>query len=148
MCSSIMDCSTGQRYLFGLFKRPPRGWDSLRIINRAVGVVSIMLIILGGWTLALPLLWRRTPRLGWRRLLRQPGVAACVAALAGMAFATVIGGGVMVLRWWADGVTQLPNNWVRSSPLDATVVYAGTAVAAVWVSQAVAGCSAAHCGLD
>ena len=46
----------------------------------------------------------------------------------------------MVLRWWADGVTQLPNNWLRSSPLDATVVYAGTAVAAVWVSQAVAGC--------
>ena len=36
-------------------------------------------------------------------------------AITGMAFCAVVAGGAFLLRWWVDGLTQIPPNfWLRS----------------------------------
>src|SRR4051812_47633906 len=64
----------GQRYLFGLFDRRALGWSATRVIDQSSGVVSSLLVMFGGWTLALPVLRLRQPRPPRRRLIRQAGV--------------------------------------------------------------------------
>jgi hypothetical protein len=132
----------GQRYLFGMFDRRADWWTSTQVMNRAAGGVSSALLLFGGWTIALPVMWRRTPRPERRRLIRQPGVTACVAALTGMAFCALIALVSLAVRRLIDGQPQIPMSfWVmKSSPLDSAPIYAGISVAAIWTTQALAGC--------
>ena len=130
----------GQRYIFGLFDRPLGGWDSIRVIERVKGVFGFLLPLLGAWALALPVLRLRKPRPAWRRLNRQPGFTACIAALAGMAFCAGVAGLAVLLRWWVDGQTQLGSRfWYRTPVLDDLIIYAGVSVAGVWATQIVTG---------
>ena len=48
------------------------GLNTLQMISRVGGALSILLILVGGWTLVLPVLPLRKHRPQWRRLSRQP----------------------------------------------------------------------------
>ena len=136
MSWSITRLFRGQRYLFGLFERPAGGWDSLRLIERVKGVWGFLLPLFGGWTLVVPVLRLRQPRPAWRKLSRQPGMTACVAAMAGMAFCAGVAGFAVLLRWGIDGQTQFGSSfWYRTPVLDDIIIYAGVSVAAVWATQ-------------
>jgi hypothetical protein len=141
-CYLLLDNAlfSGQRYFFGLFGQPPGGWDSARVLDRAAAAVSALLLLFGGWTLALPVLRLRQPRPGWRRLNRQAGMTACIAAIAGMALCASIAGCAFLLHWWVDGTAQLPPNyWFRIPLFDDLVAATGLSVAVAWIIQALSG---------
>jgi hypothetical protein len=142
VCYLALDNSLfrGQRYLFGLFVTPKRGWVAAEVVNRATGITALMLPLFGGWSIALPLLQLWGPRLDRRRLERQPGLSACLAALTGLATSAGCLGIALALRGWVDGTTQFPPMfWAYSPALDNPVIFPGVSVAAVWVVQAVNG---------
>jgi hypothetical protein len=128
----------GQRFLFGLFEQTAGRWNSAMVVNRAAGVLALMLILFGGWTLALPIMLLRYPRPRWRRLNRQTGMSACVAAMAGMVICAAVASCGLILQLWVDGRAWLsPNSWNRF--FDGLIVYAGISVAAVWGTQVLTG---------
>src|SRR5262249_5075903 len=129
-----------QRYLYGLFERWPRGWNFLMVIDRATGAAAMPLPLLGGGTLVLPILRLRNSRWSWSRLGHQPGLMACMAAVAGMIACAAVAGSAFLLSWWLDGTPRPPSRpmgWVIL--LDRLVIYAGISVAAVWITQVLTG---------
>ncbi len=58
---------SGQRYFFGIFQQPLGGLDTLQLISRVDGALSMLLILFGGWTLVLPVLPIRKHRSPWRQ---------------------------------------------------------------------------------
>ena len=122
----------GRRFFFGFFQGPTR-LDALEILERMGGALSILVILFGGWTIVLPALPLRKDRPLWRRLSRQPGISACIAAVAGMAFWGAVAGGTLWFRGLVQQHAPLPPGfWVRSPVFDGLIVCAGTSVAAVW----------------
>jgi hypothetical protein len=129
----------GQRYFFGLLG-PSEGLNTLQLISRVGGALSILLILFGGWTVVLPILPLRKYRSQWRRLSRQPGISACIAVVTGM----VLWAGVACVTLWLHDQFQghlglPPAFWVRSPVFDGLIVCAGNSVAAVWAVQIVTG---------
>ncbi len=61
-------------------------WTALNIAVAFIDLMVFMIPLVGPWTVLLILLRLRSPRPSWRRLWRQPGVAACLAALVGWAW--------------------------------------------------------------
>ena len=92
------------------------------------------------WTVLLPVLRSRPPRPPRRRLWREPGMAACLAA----GFATGWAGAAFVL---ARGIglalpnvrTQSNERWVQEFVANELFMYVGLAVAAVWAFLAATG---------
>jgi hypothetical protein len=131
---------SGQRYLFGIFRGPPATSNMLEMISRAAFALSMLLVLFGGWTLVLPVLPLRNYRSRWRRLSRQPGISACIAAGAGMVFWAAVACVTLGLRHWVENSPGLPPAfWIRSPAFDGLIVCAGTSVAAVWIVQIVTG---------
>ena len=129
----------GRRYFFGILQGPTR-LDAWQILERIGGALSILLILFGGWTLVLPVLPLRNYRPQWRRLSRQPGISACIAAMTGMVFWGAVVGGTLWLRDLVQQHAPLPPGfWIRSPVFDGLIVCAGTSVAAVWVVQIATG---------
>src|SRR5262245_881202 len=100
-CYVLLDDAAfgGRRYLYGLFERWPRGWNFLMVIDRATGAAAMPLPLLGGWTLVLPILRLRNSRWSWSRLGHQPGLMACMAAIAGMIACAAVAGSAFLLSW-------------------------------------------------
>ena len=76
----------GGRYFFGVFDWSLKTWISPLVLDKAEGAFAIACSLFGAWTLALPLIGFRKP---WRerlRLLRGPGLMACLAAATGLGF--------------------------------------------------------------
>jgi len=129
----------GQRYFFGLLG-PSGGLNTLQLISRLSGALSILLILFGGWTLLLPVLPLRNYRSQWRRLSRQPGISACIAVVTGMVVWAGVAGVTLWLRDQFEGHPGLPPAfWERSPVFDGLIICAGTSVAAVWLVQIVTG---------
>ena len=82
----------GHRYFFGLFERPTGGWHSAMVVDRVAGAVAVLLLLFGGWTLAPLVLALRRPWSPWRRLSRQAGLTACLAAITSMAICAGVAG--------------------------------------------------------
>jgi len=132
------------RYFFGLFRRPLGPWCSEEVLDLISGVVALLLPLVGGWTLALPVLRFRRPRPSRRRLGRQSGVLACIAATAGMALFAGAVGCLVLLRWSFGSRMVAPTRtwryaWAGDILLDHLVVSAGLSVVSVWVVQALTG---------
>jgi hypothetical protein len=131
---------SGQRFFFGLFRETSGGLSTLELISRVGGALSILLILFGGWTLALPFLPLRKHRSQWRRLNRQPGISACLAVAAGMLVWTAVACTTLWIRGVITGHAPLPPAfWIRSPIFDGLIICAGTSVAAVWVVQIITG---------
>ena len=130
----------GSTSLFRPFAPFERGVNSLAVVISASDFMAIALTLVGGWTFILPLIRVRSQRIGRRRLLRQPGFSACLAAMCGM----LAGGLNLAVTFGIDRVVggrrHLPLPiWVRLYVFDDLIVDAGLVVAAVWLFQALAG---------
>jgi hypothetical protein len=140
-CRYAMDAwSGGGASVFRPFAPFENGVTSFAVVVSAAGFVAITLTLIGGWTLVLPLIRLKTQRIGLRRLLRQPGFTACLAAVFGM----LAGWGHLVLTIGisrlVDGRLRLPLFvWVRQYVLGDMLVEAGVWVAAVWTFQVLSG---------
>jgi hypothetical protein len=141
-CYVLLDNAAfgGRRYIYNLFESRPGGWNFLMVMIRAADAAAMPLPLLGGWTLVLPILRLRNSRGNWRSLGRQPGVMACLAAMAGMAFCSLVGALAFSLSWWIDGQPQSPaRGWGWMMLFHRLVIDAGLAVGAVWLTQAATG---------
>jgi hypothetical protein len=82
---------------------PPDGWTPRLVWIRALEIQVPFLPILCSWTIALPVLRLRHRGRNWRRLARQPGTAAGLAALIGWAWASVVAGWHFAFKWASSG---------------------------------------------
>src|SRR5262249_44029448 len=58
-------------------------WTTLQVIVTCSDLVVFLIPLVAPWTLLLIALRMRPPRPSWRRIWRQPGMAACLAVLVG-----------------------------------------------------------------
>jgi hypothetical protein len=99
-------------------------WHRLGPTKHAAPITGFLLVM----TLAIVPIRLRRPRPSFRRLMRQPGMAACAAVLLVMG----VDGGIWVLYCWKHAyplVQYLPNFWQVNSGRIAP------AVAAVWLGM-------------
>ena len=117
-----------------------RDWTASRVVMYASECVSTLLPLACAWTPLLLLLRLRRPRPAWRRVWRQPGMAACLAAVVGWAWA---GAGLSLTTLLTATVRpsaiQPPDRWVQKFLVDEVFMYVGACVAAAWVLLAVTG---------
>lgn len=140
-CRYAMDAwSGGGASVFRPFAPFERGVTSVAVVISAAGFVAITLTLIGGWTLVLPLIRLKSQRIGLRRLLRQPGFSACLAALFGMFVGWGYLGLTIGMSRLVDGRLRMPLSvWVQRYVLGDMLVEAGFSVAAVWTFQALSG---------
>jgi hypothetical protein len=77
--------------------RPPEGWTFRLVLERALMAQVPTIPFAGAWTVALPILQFRRAGTTWRRIVRRPGTAACLAAVMGGACVTTCAG-PLILR--------------------------------------------------
>jgi hypothetical protein len=118
-------------------------WSTLEAIVTLSDVTVFLLPIVIPWTVLLVLLRMRSPRPPWRRIWRQPGMAACLAALFGCLWSVVV---LMTLIASMElGVLPHPKKmitadlWAQKFLSDEVFMYAGLAVAAAWLVQFLTG---------
>jgi len=93
------------------------------------------------WTLLLIALRLRAPRPRWRRIWRQPGMAACLAALVGWIWSAL----ALLLAFDIVYVTRPSRRWhpheewVQKWLSDEVFMYVGLAVAATWTVLFISG---------
>lgn len=130
----------GQTSLTELLSQPKGGWNAVEVVRRAQDLLAVLLVIFGGWTFVLPLLQARRPGGVRRRLLQQPGVTACISAMLGIGLGVGVMAGSALIGCVVEGRLRRPvTDWLRYFALEQLLIYAGVAVAAVWVMQAFAG---------
>jgi hypothetical protein len=121
-----------------LVSTPPGGWTLRIVIERALMAQVPTVPVAAAWTFALPVLQLRRG-IAWRRLVRRPGLVACLAAIAGWTWASACAG----LMFLADLATArfprlMPAAWVNYY-FDRMFIPIGLTVAAAWTFQALAG---------
>src|SRR5262249_45755591 len=71
---------------------------ALAVVHLASDVAGLLLSCVGGWSFLLPILAARTSPGAWRRSLREPGVTACLASMAGLGLSLLALGGAMAIE--------------------------------------------------
>jgi hypothetical protein len=115
-------------------------WDAMNVIVQCSDLTVFLIPLAGPWTLLLLVLRMRPPRPSWRRIWRQPGMAACLAALFGWCWS----GLALLLAMDAGLVARSnrfhpPEAWAQKCLADEVFMYVGLAVAAVWIVQFLSG---------
>jgi hypothetical protein len=112
------------------------GWVLLQIEQR----IEPTLPIAAAWTVAVAVLRLRPPRPSWRRVLRQPGTTACLAAIFGSLWAVAGVGGTLLLMVVREpaGVGSWSSRFFQLADWD-LFAYVGLAVASAWFAQALSG---------
>ncbi|MFO0891627.1 MAG: hypothetical protein U0790_21090 [Isosphaeraceae bacterium] len=121
---------------------PGKGeWSALRVLVTCSDLTSMLISIVGPWTvLLLVLRLARVPVARWRRAWRKPGIAACLAAVlaacwTGLALLTVL-----AMEHVDPGRVARPSHvWARKYLADEIFMYLGAAVAVTWLVQALSG---------
>jgi hypothetical protein len=120
------------------FKRAPRNplvgasWEPL---DQAARVAPALLPCLATWTMALLLLRFTPPRPRLRRLVLQPGTAACAAAALGL-ITSAVDFGLSTLWWWLLRNERMPIERVAYHSIDYLFQAApriAVAIGAVWI---------------
>ncbi len=116
-------------------------WTALTAIVTCSDVAVFLIPLVGPWTLLLIALRLRAPRPRWRRIWRQPGMAACLAAVVGWIWSAL----ALLLAFDIVYVTR-PNTrwhphdeWVQQWLSDEVFMYVGLAVAATWTVLLISG---------
>jgi hypothetical protein len=109
-------------------------WSALNLIVTCTDVTMFLIPVVGPWTVLLIVLRMRPPRPSWRRIWRQPGMAACLAVLLGWFWSGV----ALVLALDAGYVARSnrfhsPEEWWQKYLADEVFMYVGLAVAAAWI---------------
>ena len=91
------------------------------------------------WSLLLPILRARPPRPPWRRVWRQPGMLACLAAGLGLLWGAAAYAAVSAIAWALPPRPLPPYHWLQHFLAHGLFVYVGVAVAVAWVSLLVSG---------
>ena len=136
----IRDLLGGWFHWENLWSAPARGWTAGQVLVRAVEWVAPTLPFAAAWTCAVPVLRLRPPRPSPRRVLRQPGTTACLAALVGLAWAALGLAGTLAAMLLAHGrLTGPPSQWLFHFVVEEVFPYVGLAVASAWFGQALSG---------
>jgi hypothetical protein len=117
---------------------PPQGWTLRLRLERALMAQVPTLPVAAAWTLVLPVLQRRRTR-SWRRAVRRPGLAACMAAAIGWAWASACAGLMFLGDRGSSAAPRLTANFWVGYYLDLMFEPMGLAVAVAWIFQALGG---------
>jgi hypothetical protein len=117
-----------------------RSWEAIDVIVMFTDLAVFLIPVVGPWTVLLLVLRMRPPRLSWRRIWRQPGMAACLAVLFGWCWS----GLALILAMDAGLVARksrfhTPDQWAQRYLADEVFMYVGLAVASVWIVQVLSG---------
>lgn len=124
-----------EKNLLGRLLQPPdHGWDSGAVVVRGVEWIGPTLPFTCAWSCTLIALRLRAPRPPARRLWRQPGLVACVAATIGLAWAALGLGAVLAVdRLFSDRLGSKPQVWLFHFLVEELFPYIGLAVAVAWI---------------
>jgi hypothetical protein len=111
-------------------------WSGMEILVLFSDLAVFLIPVVAPWTLYL--LARRlmtTPRATWRRIWRQPGMVACLAALFGWCW----GGAGLLFALAASSAAQTTrihaaDAWAQKVLSDEVFMYVGLAVATAWLA--------------
>ncbi len=127
----------------GILDQVPAGVSVSTTIDTSLNAMARLVPFLTAWTAALWMIRMRRPRAPWRRMISQPGLAACSVGL--LVLAVVLA--THLVRWaaiwgWEAIVPSPPGSWSFSpeSPLkDAwSTIYFGFAEGRTRIAEAVA----------
>jgi hypothetical protein len=113
-----------------------QSWSTLEALVTCSDITVFLLPVIIPWTFLLILLRMRSPRPSWRRIWRQPGMAACLVAVFAWLWTAV----ALLLAMNVEHVARArrvitPADWAQKYLSDEVFMYVGLAVAAVWVVQ-------------
>jgi hypothetical protein len=111
-------------------------WSTKQAIATCSDITVFLIPMLAPWTLLLIALRVRAPRRSWRRIWRQPGMAACLAAVFGWCWSLV----ALLLATDVGYVARsrrviTAEEWAQKYLGDEVFMYVGLAVAAAWLVQ-------------
>ena len=122
----------------GLIARPARGWRTGQVVARGVEWIGLALPFAAAWTFTVPVLRLRPPRP--RRFRSDAGFVACVAAITGFLWATIVLGLVLALdRAASDMLAATPERWLFHYVVEQLFADVGLAVAAAWLGLFLSG---------
>ena len=109
-------------------------WTAVDVVVTCSDLTVFLIPMVAPWTVLLIVLRMRSPRSSWRRTWRQPGMAACLAALFGWCW-SVLG---LVLALDVAYVAQTRRSitlveWAQKYLSEEVFKYVGLAVAATWI---------------
>jgi ABC-type Fe3+ transport system permease subunit len=113
-----------------------QSWSTLEALVTCSDITVFLLPVIIPWTFLLILLRMRSPRPSWRRIWRQPGMAACLVAVFAWLWTAV----ALLLAMNVEHMARArrvitPADWAQKYLSDEVFMYVGLAVAAVWVVQ-------------
>jgi hypothetical protein len=113
-----------------------QSWSTLEALVTCSDITVFLLPVIIPWTFLLILLRMRSPRPSWRRIWRQPGMAACLVAVFAWLWTAV----ALLLAMNVEHIARArrvitPADWAQKYLSDEVFMYVGLAVAAVWVVQ-------------
>lgn len=120
---------------------PARGdWMAINLVVTCTDTMVLFIPLAAPWTFLLLLLRMRPPRPSWRRIWRQPGMAACLAALLGWIWSLL----AVLVAFDATQVARTNRtitlfHWVQKYLSDGVFMYVGLAVAATWICLWISG---------
>jgi hypothetical protein len=111
-------------------------WSTWDVIVTCCDIAAFLIPVVAPWTFLLIVLRMRSPRPSWRRIWRQPGMAACLAALFGWFWSVLALLLAMNVGYVARSRrTITPEDWAQKYLSDELFMYVGLAVAATWLVQ-------------
>lgn len=130
----------GQIWLADLGIPDIQTWSTTQALVTCSDITAYMVPVVAPWTLVLILLRMRPPRPIWPRIWRQPGMAACLAAIFAWLWTVV----ALLLTMNAGYVAKsqrsiTPEDWAHQYLGEEVFMYIGLAVAATWLVQYLSG---------
>jgi hypothetical protein len=117
-----------------------RTWSTLEALVTCSDITVFLLPVVIPWTFLLIVFRMRSPRPSWRRIWRQPGMAACLVAVFAWLWTVVaLLLAVNVSHLALARRTITPADWAQKYLSDELFMYVGLAVAAVWIVQYMSG---------
>jgi hypothetical protein len=109
-------------------------WTTTQALVTCSDITVHLVPLVAPWTFMLIVLRLRPPRPSWRRIWRQPGMVACLAALFGWFWSVpplLLAMNVGYVARSSRNIT--PEDWAQKYLSDELFMYVGLAVAATWL---------------
>jgi hypothetical protein len=111
-------------------------WSTTEALATCSDIAVYLIPVVAPWTFLVILLRMRSPRPSGRRIWRQPGMAACLAAIFGWFWSVLALLLAMNVGYVARSKRVLTlDDWAQKYLADEVFMYVGLAVAATWLVQ-------------